>query len=73
MYWKEGYIDQLLGRKLLDIRALFVIVETRDDTMSNYVEAEKNEMCKLKKPIEKNNNMGNETIGKSIDRTSKSS
>ncbi|XBI79205.1 hypothetical protein VPH35_088735 [Triticum aestivum] len=67
-YWEEEYIDLLVARNLLDARTLLARVETRDenrdDAMSNCMEAGKNEVCKLKKPIENCNNVCNEDIEK---------
>ena len=53
---------------MLDVHALLARVETRDDstddTVSSCVEVEKKEVCKLDKPIEKTNDVGNEDIEK---------
>ncbi|XP_037430917.1 uncharacterized protein LOC119297084 [Triticum dicoccoides] len=67
-YWDEEYIDLLIARNLLDVRTLLARVETgdenRDDAMSNCMEAGKNEVCNLKKPIENCNSVCNEDIEK---------
>ncbi|XBH82743.1 hypothetical protein VPH35_071338 [Triticum aestivum] len=54
--WEEDYIDLLITKNLLDVRALLARVETRCDAMSNSSKPKKKRVCKLEKPIERINN-----------------
>ncbi|KAI4968400.1 hypothetical protein ZWY2020_058055 [Hordeum vulgare] len=62
-YWKEEYIDLLIERNLIDVRALLSIIEAndaatcairkkfREEATSNCLESKlKNEECKIKNP-----------------------
>lgn len=59
---EKVYIDLLIARNLIDVRAFLDRVETRCNVISNSSELKKKEACKLEKSIERSNNEDTEKI-----------